>query len=571
MEENDNNLNNTNIEPVSENMTTPETNTNVAVEPAVMPAAPESVSQPSVEPVPVATNDVAPKKGNGPIILLVLLLLIGAGVAAYFCFFTGDKNVDKKKGTVENEEKQSPYRLNGNGLENFDLQFLKIESNNQNIVYSPLSIKYTLAMINEGTDGESNAQIKALIGDYKSTKYVNSKNLSLANAMFVRNDFKDEVKASYSEAINSKYGAEVIYDDFTSATNINNWVKDKTLGLITNGLESAPTDKLFYLVNALAIDMEWKNKFDTKFAWYEHTNFGWETFQPVRNGKFSGMDEEIATMEVKASFNRSDIIKDKGGEEAFRKEIEKYYIDCYNENKTDLEITQEINAEYVKKDVDEAYNAIKGNYNRSDFNTDFYFYLDKDVTVFAKDLKEYDGTTLQYVGFMPVSDSLANFIKNVDAKKLQRYMDNLKYTEISNFEDGYLTYIYGTIPKFNYDYKLNLKNDLNNLGIVDVFDGQKANLSKLADGPVFIDEVLHKATIEMNQDGIKAGAVTLAGGLGNLMICNYKVELPTTKIDITFDKPYMYLVRNKATGEVWFAGSVYNPTTWAYEQEHKAN
>ena len=560
MEENNNELNN-NVEQVPVSGTIE----NVTTEPVV-----NEVPIPS-EPTPVTTFNPSPKKSKTPIIILVLLLLIGAGVAVYFCFFNEDKNknVETNKTVTEKESKQSPYRLSGNGLENFDLQFLKLEPGNGNIVYSPLSIKYTLAMINEGTDGESNAQIKALIGDYKSTKYTNSKNLSLANAMFVRNDFKDEVKASYSEAVNSKYGAEVIYDDFASATNINNWVKDKTLGLITNGLESAPTDKLFYLVNALAIDMEWKNKFDSKVAWYEHTHFGWDAFQPVRNGKFSGMNEEIATMEIRASFNRSDIIKDKGGEEAFRKEIEKYYIDCFNENKTDLEITEEINAEYVKGYVDEAYNAIKGNYNRSDFNTDFYIYLDKDVTVFAKDLKEYDGTTLQYVGFMPVSDSLANFIKNVDAKQLQNYINKLKYTDISNFEDGVLTYIYGSIPKFNYEYKLNLKSDLNKLGIVDVFDGQKANLSKLAEGPIFIDEVLHKANIEMNQDGIKAGAVTLAGGLGNLMVCNYEVDLPTTSINVTFDKPYMYIVRNKATGEVWFTGSVYNPTTWAYEQEHQ--
>ena len=32
------------------------------------------------------------------------------------------------------------------------------------------------------------------------------------------------------------------------------------------------------------------------------------------------------------------------------------------------------------------------------------------------------------------------------------------------------------------------------------------------------------------------------------------------KIDVTFDKPYMYVIRDKDSGEVWFMGSVYEPT-----------
>ena len=30
-------------------------------------------------------------------------------------------------------------------------------------------------------------------------------------------------------------------------------------------------------------------------------------------------------------------------------------------------------------------------------------------------------------------------------------------------------------------------------------------------------------------------------------------------IDLTFDRPFMYLIRDKETGEVWFAGTVYEP------------
>ncbi len=60
--------------------------------------------------------------------------------------------------------------MSSNNLEDFDLTFLKLETNYQNIVYSPLSIKYALAMLKEGSHGETKAQIEALIGDYQSKK-----------------------------------------------------------------------------------------------------------------------------------------------------------------------------------------------------------------------------------------------------------------------------------------------------------------------------------------------------------------------------------------------------------------
>ena len=40
---------------------------------------------------------------------------------------------------------------------------------------------------------------------------------------------------------------------------------------------------------------------------------------------------------------------------------------------------------------------------------------------------------------------------------------------------------------------------------------------------------------------------------------DYLFDVPVVTIDLTFDKPYMYIIRDKDTGEVWFTGTVYNP------------
>ena len=53
------------------------------------------------------------------------------------------------------------------------------------------------------------------------------------------------------------------------------------------------------------------------------------------------------------------------------------------------------------------------------------------------------------------------------------------------------------------------------------------------------------------------GMGAAAGGCGYQ---EYSFDVPVKKIDITFDKPYIYIIRDKDSGEVWFTGTVYEPT-----------
>ena len=65
-------------------------------------------------------------------------------------------------------------------------------------------------------------------------------------------------------------------------------------------------------------------------------------------------------------------------------------------------------------------------------------------------------------------------------------------------------------------------------------------------------------TRDLSEEGIKAAAVTAFGGKGaagplvNRMI-----------ITIAINHPFLYLVRDKATGDIWFVGTVYDPTLWS--------
>ena len=203
--------------------------------------------------------------GNKPktiiIASLIVLLIIIIAIWIYLFVIKDSNNKENIDGEVSNSD--SYYQLNNNNLDDFDLYFMQLENNNENMIYSPLSIKYALAMLSDGANGATKEQIDNIIGGYTPRSYNNSENMSFANGLFVKDTYEDSINNSYVNLVASKYNAEVIIDSFASASTLNNWISDKTFGLITNITDDV-SHLDFMLVNALAIDMEWIEKIQSE-------------------------------------------------------------------------------------------------------------------------------------------------------------------------------------------------------------------------------------------------------------------------------------------------------------------
>jgi len=497
---------------------------------------------------------------------LGLLVVVIGIISIYFVFDNEgkDSSIKTKKSKV-----LSKYEMKGNGLEEFDLTFLNLQNADKNIVYSPLSIKNTLGMLSEGANGDTKEQIDAIIGNYKTKKYVNSENMSFANAMFIKESLKDEIKEDYKTKINKKYNAELIYDSFKTPDMINNWISNKTFKLIDNIVDDASQNS-FYLVNALAIDMNWKNKIQASynddneyFVTYNHENY-WANVPFIEEGyhSLSFNNEEVSSVELGATANRYDIVNELG-KENIEKTVKLEYEKWLNNPDSDFcgngAADEPDSDTYIKKYMKE----IDSNYKRFDTSTDFSFHYDEDVKVFAKDLKEYNGITLQYVGIMPEKEKISDYVKNIKAEKINKIINSLKESKLENYEDKTITQVVGYIPIFDFEYELPLSDNLQKLGVKDVFDSKKSDLSNLTKAKGTYIETLHKSNINFSNEGIRASAVTLAGGRGDGGCgFDYSFDVPVKKIDLTFDKPYMFLIRDKESGEVWFTGIVNNPTKY---------
>lgn len=540
-----------------------------------------------------AVNADKSKKGRSSILILatVLVLVLVAGCVAAIVLLqgSGDKKDDGQraddKQKQESVDRDSDLALKDNKLSDFDLSFLKLENNEENNVYSPLSVKYALAMLKDGAKGESKKQIENVIGGYKVKKYINSKNTSLANAMFIREATKDKIIDSYIDGLKTNYNADVIYDSFKSASAMNSWINKQTLGLIDKTMKDEDLKGLdFALVNALAIDQNWNYALQCQdgikipckglYSWsssYEHEDFN-QSIDRIREKyeslKFNG-SSNVKSVKIGANFNNYDIIKEVG-EDKIRAKVTEEYKKWLKSDEGQYEDIKDTDTAKIAKKVDQYMEELKANYGKGDSSTDYYVYYDDDVKVFAKDLKKYDGNTLQYVGIMPKEDSLSEFVKSLTATKTAKYIDGLKELKNENFKEGVITQIDATIPLFKYDGSLNLKDDLKALGIEDVFSEEDADLSGVtkltkANGEAYnsyIKIAKHNTTIDFSNEGIKASATTvLGGGIGSGgPHFEYLWDVPVEKVDLTFDKPFMYLIRDKETGEIWFVGKVYEPT-----------
>lgn len=456
------------------------------------------------------------------------------------------------------------------GVDDFDLTFLKLVQDEENQIYSPLSIKYALAMLSDSTEGNTKAQIDEVLGDYQPNKYVNSENLSLANLFAVRDTIASDVNPTLVLTLSDKYDADIMVDSFETPDIINNWISDKTLGLIDGYLDQFDPELQFMIINALAIDMDWENKIQQYFE-YSHPHENYYSYVGIyedansNSTAFNG--KEVSSVEIAAVADKYDIISDLGEDKIretvsadFKEYLQElsYYSSQYGTSDIDT-----IVSEYV----DGYINTLKETTETYDESTDFYYYDDDDIKVFAKDLKEYNGTTFQYVGIMPKKQSLSEYVETINADSINTIVDELIDPSLDTFEDGYITEVVGEFPIFDYKYDLDLNTCLQEIGITDMFS-DSTDFKKITQSNVSI-ETSHSSMIEFTNDGIKAAAVTTVGGLGADPGYDYNFDVPVKTIDITFDNPYMYLIRNKDTGDIWFVGTLYEgkdvvPSIYSY-------
>lgn len=135
-------------------------------------------------------------------------------------------------------------------------------------------------------------------------------------------------------------------------------------------------------------------------------------------------------------------------------------------------------------------------------------------------------------------------------KNCTSIVDKLTNENWEDWQNSYSnTNVNLSLPKFKFDYKKVLNNELSKLGLENLF-GQP-NLSGISNTPLKVSQILQKTFIDVNEKGTEAAAVT--------SIDIRVTSMPLTE-EVNCNKPFLFIISEKQTGSICFMGKVGNPT-----------
>lgn len=161
-------------------------------------------------------------------------------------------------------------------LTDFSLDlFLEAQQVEENTLLSPLSVLCALGMTANGAEEETLAELEAIFGMDRDTlnlylhTYLQSLpqgeayKLKLANSIWFRDDPNLAVGRDFLQKNANFYDATLYQVPFNAKTlgDINNWVSQKTDGMIPAILDEIPERAVMYLINALAFEADWEEAF----------------------------------------------------------------------------------------------------------------------------------------------------------------------------------------------------------------------------------------------------------------------------------------------------------------------
>jgi serpin B len=150
----------------------------------------------------------------------------------------------------------------------------------------------------------------------------------------------------------------------------------------------------------------------------------------------------------------------------------------------------------------------------------------------------YRSNRLSMVILLPKkNDGLAELEKTLTVSGIEQLLQTGSLQEVDVF-----------LPKFKETSGFELVKPLEVLGMVDAFSDDKADFSGITDpSRLFIEAILHKAYVAVDEEGTEAAAATaifLAEGIPDMF---------------NADHPFLFLIKDNSTGAILFMGRVTNP------------
>jgi serpin B len=154
----------------------------------------------------------------------------------------------------------------------------------------------------------------------------------------------------------------------------------------------------------------------------------------------------------------------------------------------------------------------------------------------------YAGDELSMILLLPAShDGLPALERRLDAPTLHTWLERLSPTEVNL-----------KLPRFTIEEtSLELRDAFKALGVEALFAYDADLTGIVSEEPTSISAIVHKTFIAVHEEGTEAAAATAAVAFGG--------GAPPQPIDVHADRPFLFLIQDRATGAILFLGRVGDP------------
>lgn len=150
--------------------------------------------------------------------------------------------------------------------------------------------------------------------------------------------------------------------------------------------------------------------------------------------------------------------------------------------------------------------------------------------------------------FLPAkSSSLQEFRQSLDSAAWDKWTRSLETIK------GHIR-----LPRFKLTYQATLNSALSKLGMGIAFDPRRARFDTITSPPpeIWIDQVLHRALVDVNEEGTEATAVTAI----RVALCAEPMyRKPPRTFEMIVDRPFFFAIQDDLTNTILFMGSVEEP------------
>lgn len=420
-----------------------------------------------------------------------------------------------------------------------------VAENEGNLIFSPYSISTAVGMVYAGARGQTaqdianvfhfglpqdrlhpayGSLIRDLNGPHRSGYH-----LSVANRLRGQDGFP--INQPFLDATRDHYGAELgrldfVRDTENSRQTINRWVeeqtKDRIKELIPSGALNEQTRMV--LTNAIYFNGDWKHSFQ-KDATHDRA-FAVSATEQIRaptmfqNGRFryaDGGDFQMLELPYKGDQLSMLIVLPKSGGREREPELGNGPVTGGSE--LDMPLVEPTT-------FDGTISPIRGSISPAAV-TPFY--------------------PIPSNGFAPGPigiDALASLEASLTPDVLQGAIDKLSYADVNVW-----------LPKFKLETGVKLKETLTDMGMPTPFS-DFADFLAIADDPLKISEIRHKAFIELDEEGTEAAGAT---SIEMIQITTVAIREWIPPITFNADHPFHFLIRDNLTGSTLFMGRVARP------------